>query len=101
MNAKSAGKALRKPVACWLSLADYARLEEIVKRSGVNFSSYIRSMIIDVLADEEERTALRGVGLSVSNTPSCKTVVSELSIELGIPTSHAADVEGLLVPRRD
>lgn len=101
MNAKPAGKALRKPVACWLSLADYARLEEIVNRSGLNFSSYIRSMIVDVLADEEERSALRSVGLSVSNTSSCKTVVSELSIELGMPTSRAADVEGLRVPRRD
>ena len=101
MNTKPAGRALRKPVGSWLSYADYLRFEAIVKRSGSSFSTYIRSIIIDVLADEEERQALQDGRLSVSNTPSCKQVASELPIEVEIPTSHAADVEGLLVPRRD
>jgi hypothetical protein len=45
---------LRKPVACWLTDKDYDRLVSASNKMGVRLAVYIRSVIVDALAEEDE-----------------------------------------------
>lgn len=46
---------LRKPVACWLTDKDYSRLVDASQRYDMCLAVFIRSVIVDALADEDER----------------------------------------------
>lgn len=55
MNTKPAAEVLKRPVCAWLTAADYARFEALALKNGVTVSAYLRSIVVDVLAEEETK----------------------------------------------
>jgi hypothetical protein len=55
MNLKSPYKALRKPICTWLSLSDYELFCALAASIGVTPAAYLRSIVVDALAEERER----------------------------------------------
>ena len=72
MNVKPAGRVLRKPACTWLNVIDYEQLKAIAQAEGVTIAAYMRSMIVDVLADEADRRTLSAERLRLSPTASCQ-----------------------------
>lgn len=72
MNVKPIGRVLKKPTCTWLSDADHNRLSALAEANGVTVAAYLRSIIVDALADEAARAILQTDGLRVSNTASCQ-----------------------------
>lgn len=56
-NHRPPEQVLTKPVACWLTGSDYNRLLSASEHYGVKVAVYIRAVIIDALADEDDRKA--------------------------------------------
>ena len=54
-NIRPPEAVLRKPVACWLTDKDYDRLVAAADTYGIRVAVFIRSVIVDALADEDER----------------------------------------------
>lgn len=54
-NHRPPEQVLTKPVACWLTGSDYNRLLSASEHYGVKVAVYIRAVIIDALADEDDR----------------------------------------------
>lgn len=55
MNSKPAADVVKRPVCAWLSESDYAKFEAIVECNGVSVSAYLRSMVVDVIAEETSK----------------------------------------------
>lgn len=56
MNIKSADVVLKRPVCAWLSEADHERFASIAKANGVTVSAYLRSIVVDVIAEETSKS---------------------------------------------
>ena len=59
MNHKSPDKVLKRPIATWLSLEDYEKFKDLAEASGVTLASYLRSIVVDAIADEADRRVIR------------------------------------------
>lgn len=55
MNCKPADKVVTRPVCAWLSQADYDAFVAIAKSNGVAVSAYLRSLVVDVIAEESSK----------------------------------------------
>ena len=53
MNKKPPGTAFKKVVATALTVADYEKLLALAKANKVKVSVYLRSIVVDILADEQ------------------------------------------------
>ena len=60
-NIRPPEEVLRKPVACWLTDRDYDRLMVAAESYGIRVAVYIRAVLVDALADEDERRASKPV----------------------------------------
>ena len=56
MNVKSPDVVLKRPVCVWLSEADHEKLDAIAKSHGVKISTYLRSVLVDVIAEETSKS---------------------------------------------
>ena len=54
-NVRPKDQVLSKPVACWLTQKDHRRLIAAAETYSIKVAEFIRSVIIDALADEDER----------------------------------------------
>jgi hypothetical protein len=59
VNLKSPEKVLKKPIATWLNLEDYEKFKDLAEASGVTPAAYLRSIVIDAIADEADRKVIR------------------------------------------
>lgn len=57
-NIRPPEAVLRKPVACWLTDKDYDRLCAAADSYGIRVAVFIRSVIVDALADEDDKNQL-------------------------------------------
>jgi hypothetical protein len=57
--------ALQKPVCTWLSIKDHLSLTELAKSNKVTVASYLRAIIVDVIAEEH-------ASLRVASASTCK-----------------------------
>lgn len=64
MNTKPPAEVLKRPVCTWLTAADYAKFEALARRSGVTVSTYLRSIVVDALAEETVPVAVSGEELA-------------------------------------
>jgi hypothetical protein len=55
---KPSGTVLRRPACTWLSVPDYEKLSAIAGAHNVTLAAYLRSIIVDVIADETARSAV-------------------------------------------
>jgi hypothetical protein len=60
-NHRPPEQVLTKPVACWLTGSDYNRLLSASEHYGVKVAVYIRAVIIDALADEDDRKTAENI----------------------------------------
>lgn len=51
-------KELRRPVGTWLPVAEHQKLCAIAEAHGVTVATYLKAIVVDVLAEEEIRAAL-------------------------------------------
>lgn len=56
MNVKSIGGVVSRPVCVWLSETDHEKLDAIAKAHGVKISTYMRSVLVDVIAEETSKS---------------------------------------------
>jgi hypothetical protein len=63
-NHRPPEQVLTKPVACWLTSSDYNRLLAASEHYGVKVAVYIRAVIIDALADEDDRKNAESIKIS-------------------------------------
>lgn len=56
MNCKPASVVKKHPVCAWLSKADYELFVTIAASNGVTVSAYLRSMVVDVIAEETSKS---------------------------------------------
>lgn len=66
-NIRPPDMVLKKPVACWLTQADYDRLAVAASRYKVCLAVFIRSCIIDALADEDDLEEQKAAKAGVTN----------------------------------
>lgn len=59
MSRKSPKKVLEKPIATWLNIEDYEKLKDLAGAQGVTIASYLRSIVVDAIADEADRRVIR------------------------------------------
>ena len=52
MNLKKPESVLKKPVATWLSRSDYDKFIALVDKNNVTIATYLRAIIIDIIAEE-------------------------------------------------
>lgn len=53
MNVKPIAVVLRRPVCTWLTKNDYEALAAIIARTpGVSMAAYLRSIVVDAIAEE-------------------------------------------------
>lgn len=52
MNAKPPNLVRNRTLATAISADDYARFEAVAKSHGVTVSTYLRAIVVDVLAEE-------------------------------------------------
>lgn len=60
-NHRPPEQVLTKPVACWLTISDYNRLVDAADNYGVRVAVYIRAVIIDALADEDDKNEAKSI----------------------------------------
>lgn len=53
-NIRPPDMVLKKPVACWLTEKDYSRLVDASTKYKVCLAVFIRSVLVDALADEDD-----------------------------------------------
>ena len=71
MDAKP--RIIRKAVCTWVPKPDYERFRAIAKSNGVTAAEYLRSMIVDVLAEESVKVPLSVESLTPLATVPCQS----------------------------
>lgn len=56
MTAKLVGGVLSRPICVWLSEGDHEKLDAIAKAHGVKISTYLRGIVVDVIAEETSKS---------------------------------------------
>lgn len=54
MNKKQPSVVLRRPLTTWLTNEDFEKIKALAKSHGVSTAAYMRSIVVDVLAEETE-----------------------------------------------
>ncbi len=67
MNVKPPAEVLKRPVCTWLKAADYAKFEALALRSGVTVSTYLRSIVVDALAEETVPVSVSEAETAIQN----------------------------------
>lgn len=62
MNRKHPKRLLKNPIGTWLNSEDYEKFKVLAKAHGVTHAAYLRSIVIDAIADEADRVIRSGSG---------------------------------------
>ena len=71
MAVKPLNRRLRCPIGTWVDLSDYQRFHEIAVANGVTIAAFLRAMVVDALAEEEDKRALSVGSLNSSAAIPC------------------------------
>lgn len=52
MNIKPAEAVLKRPLCTWLTAEDYDSFAAIASANGVTMAAYLRSIVVDAIAEE-------------------------------------------------
>ena len=72
MAVKPLNRRLRCPIGTWIDVPDYERFHEIAVANGVTIAAFLRAMVVDVLAEEDDKRALSVESLNSSVPISCQ-----------------------------
>ena len=71
MAMKPENRHLRRPICTWVNALDYQRFHDIAVANGVTNAAYLRAMVIDVLAEEKQKSSQQVDGLNLASAISC------------------------------
>ena len=64
MAVKPKNQHLRRPICTWVNVLDYQMFHDIAVSNGVTIAAYLRAMVIDVLAEETQKSSRQVDGLN-------------------------------------
>ena len=73
MAMKPENRHLRRPICTWVNALDYQRFHDIAVANGVTNAAYLRAMVIDILAEEAEKSPRQVDSLNVVTAISCQS----------------------------
>ena len=73
MAVKPKNQHLRRPICTWVNVLDYQMFHDIAVSNGVTIAAYLRAMVIDILAEEAEKSPRQVDSLNVVTAISCQS----------------------------